>query len=141
MRRREFAAAVPLMVEGAPQQGGLQLEGPATALNICKSLRDQAMAPSSFHEFWLRTAEILKGDRSTYERECLSRIFESMVCIDQLNPSGLQSAELLVRRMQVIREAHRLSPSAPDCSAAQIISWVGGTRNNPPASTPAWQHM
>ena len=124
LRRRDFSSAVPLMVEGSPKGGGLQLEGPASALGIAKSLRDQAMTPSSYHEFWIRSAEIPKGDRSVYEHECLSRIFESMICVDQLNPSGLQSAELVVRRMQVIREAHRISPSAPDYSAADIyMGW------------------
>ena len=124
LRRRDFASAVPLMVEAIPQGGGLQLEGPPTALNIAKNLRDQAMTPTSYHEFWIRTADIPKGDRSVYEHECLSRIFESMICVDQLNPSGLQSVELVVRRMQVIREAHRISPSAPDYSAADhFMGW------------------
>ena len=83
------------------------------------------MTPSSFHEFG---CDIPKGDRSTYEHECLSRIFESMVCVDQLNPSSLQSAELVIRQTQVIREAHRLSPSAPDYTADHfIVSWKSRT--------------
>eukprot|EP00439_Symbiodinium_sp_Y106_P042201 s2740_g5.t1 len=44
-----------------------------------------------------------------------------MLTVDQLNAPVLQSAELLVRRMQVIREAHRISPSAPDYSAADLF--------------------
>ena len=44
-----------------------------------------------------------------------------MLTVDQLNAPCLQSAELLVRRMQVIREAHRVSPSAPDYSSADIM--------------------
>lgn len=124
VRRCEFASAVPHMVDAIPQGGGLQLEGPSTALNIAKGLRDQNMTPTSFHEFWLRSADIPRGDRSVYEHECLSRIFEAMMCVDQLNPSGLQSMELVVRRMQVIREAHRISPSAPDYSSADyFMGW------------------
>ena len=124
IRRREFANAVPLMIEATPQGGGLQLEGPPTALNIAKGLREQSMTPTSYHEFWIRSADIPRGDRSVYEHECLSRIFESMICVDQLNPSGLQSMELVVRRMQVIREAHRVSPSAPDYSSADyFMGW------------------
>ena len=121
VRRREFAQAVAAMVEGTPQGGGLQLEGPATALNVLKSLRDQSMTPTSFHEFWLRSAEIPRGDRSIYEHEVLSRILESIVTIDQLNVSGLQGIELLVRRLQVIREAHRILPSSPDYSSAEFF--------------------
>ena len=76
------------------------------------------MTPTSFYEFWLRSAEIPKGDRSTYEHEVLSRILESIVT---LNVSGLQGVELLVRRLQVIREAHRISPTSPDYSSAEFF--------------------
>lgn len=107
------------MIEATPQGGDLQLEGPPMALNIAKGLRD--LTPTSYHEFWLHTAGIPRGDRSVYENECLSCIFERMICIDQLNPSGLQFMELVVRRMQVIREAHRVSPSAPDYSSADYF--------------------
>ena len=109
---------------GCHRGGGLQLEGPATCLNICKGLRDQSMTPTSFHEFWVRSADIPKGDRSTYEHECLSRILESLVTVDQLNVSCLQGAELICRRMQVIREAHRISPTSPDYSSADyFMGW------------------
>ena len=102
----------------------MQLEGPATCLNIAKSLRDQNLTPTTFHEYWLRSAEIPKGDRSVYEHECLSRILESMITVDQLNICALQGAELICRRMQVIREAHRVSPSAPDYSSADhFMGW------------------
>lgn len=124
LRRREFSQAVGIMVDGVPQGGGLQLEGPTTGLNILKAMRDQSMTPTSYHEYWIRTADIPKGDRSVYEHECLSRILESMVTVDQLNICALQGAELVCRRMQVIREAHRVSPSSPDYSAADYyMGW------------------
>jgi len=89
-----------------------------------KGLRDQNLTPTTFHEYWLRTAEIPRGDRSTYEHECLSRIMESLITVDQLNVCALQGAELISRRMQVTREAHRVSPSAPDYSAADyFMGW------------------
>ena len=69
----------------------------------------------------MRTSDIPRGDRSTYEHECLSRILESMVMVDQLNAPALQSAELLCRRLQVIREAHRISPGQPDYSASDVM--------------------
>ena len=121
IRRREFSEAVALMVDTPPQGGGLQLEGPTSVLNVLKNMRDQAMTPTSFHEFWLRSADIPKGDRSTYEHECLSRILESLISVDQLNVASLQGAELINRRLQVIREAHRISPSSPDYSAADYF--------------------
>lgn len=124
VRRREFNDAVAHMVEGTPQGGGLQLEGPVTSLNIVKGLRDQNLTPTTFHEFWMRTADIPRGDRSTYEHECLSRIMEAMITVDQLNICSLQSSELVMRRLQVIREAHRISPSSPDYSSADyFMGW------------------
>ena len=123
-RRREFNDAVACMIDGVPQGGGLQLTGPTTGLNILKNLRDQNLTPTTFHEYWLRTSEIPRGDRSIYEHECLSRVLESMVTVDQLNICSLQGCELIARRMQVIREAHRISPSSPDYSAADhFMGW------------------
>ena len=124
VRRREFSEAVAAMADGVPQGGGLQLEGPTSSLNLVKDLRDQHMTPSTFHEYWLRSADIPKGDRSTYEHECLSRILESMITVDQLNICALQGGELICRRLQVIREAHRISPSSPDYSASDhFMGW------------------
>ena len=54
-------------------------------------------------------------------RRCMRRILESMLTIDRMNVPALQSAELLIRRMMVIREAHKVSPSAPDYSSADIM--------------------
>lgn len=123
-RRREFNLAVGLMDGTPPQGGGLQLRGPSTSLNMLKGLRDQNFTPTTYHEHWLRVGDIPKGDRSVYEHECLSRILEAFVTIDQVNAPSLQGIELISRRLQVIREAHRVSPSQPDYSAADhIMGW------------------
>ena len=121
IRRREFPLAVNAMSDAEPQGGGLLLSGPSTALKLLKGMRDQSFTPSTYHEYWVRSAEISKGDRSVYEHECLSRILESMAVVDQLNIPSLQSAELICRRLQVIREEHRISPHAPDYSASDIM--------------------
>ena len=98
------------------QGGGFQLDGPGIVENVCKNMRDQSMTPTSYHEYWLRSAEIPKGDRSTCEHECLSRILESLVMVDQLNVGALQGAEVVCRRIQVI--------SNPDYSAAEFcMGW------------------
>ena len=121
IRRREFYGLCSHLNDSSPQGGGLQLEGPATVLRLCKMMRDSNLTPTTFHEYWLRSADIPKGDRSVYEHECLSRIFEAMLTVDQLNAPALQSAELVSRRMPVIREAHRISPGSPDYSSADIM--------------------
>ena len=124
VRRREFNSAVSLLDDAIPQGGGLQLLGPPTGLKFLKMLRDQNQTPTTFHEYWLRSSEIPKGDRSVYEHECLCRVLASMLTIDQLNTPALQSAELLIRRMMVIREAHKVSPASPDYGSADIrMGW------------------
>ena len=123
-RRREFSSVVERLNGDPPQGGGLQLTGPATCLKHLRSLRDQGFTPITFHEHWIRSSDISKGDRSTFEHECLSRILESLLVVDQVNAPSLQSAELLCRRMLVIREAHRINPNSPDYSAADIyMGW------------------
>jgi hypothetical protein len=69
LRRRKFNSSVALLDDSPPQGGGLQLQGPSTALTFLKMLRDQNQTPTTFHEYWIRTAEIPRGDRSVYERE------------------------------------------------------------------------
>lgn len=123
-RRREFNTAVSIMDGTAPQGGGLQLKGPATVLNMLKGLRDQNFTPATYHEHWVRVGDIPRGDRSVYEHECLSRVLEALITIDQVNAPALQGVELICRRLQVIREAHRVSPGQPDYSAADhIMGW------------------
>ena len=71
---REFASAIALMSDDPPPiiSGGLQLTGPGSAFRLLRDLRDQNFTYGTFHEHWLRAAKISKGDRSTYEHECLS---------------------------------------------------------------------
>eukprot|EP00973_Karenia_brevis_P090583 12403313-Karenia_brevis.AAC.1 len=79
-------------------------------------MQESGLTPVTHHERWVRTSGVPQGDRSVYEHEVITRVLESMLQVDQLNVPALQSAELLCRRMQVIEEAHRLSPSSPDYS-------------------------
>ncbi|CAE8638556.1 unnamed protein product, partial [Polarella glacialis] len=125
IRRREFASAVLIMSDLAPQGGGLQLRGPGSALPLLKTMRDQSLTPAMSHEYWVRNSKIPEGDRSVYEHEMIMRVLDSMITVDQLNVPCLQSAELLLRRAQVIKEAHRISPGLPDYSSADIyMGWA-----------------
>ena len=52
-------------------------------------------------------------------------VLEAFVMVDQLNIPNLKGCELLVRRWQLIREAHRISPTSPDYSAADVfMGWA-----------------
>ncbi|CAE8608177.1 unnamed protein product [Polarella glacialis] len=121
VRRREFQSALILMNDAVPAGGGLQLAGPGSALKMLKSIRDRSLTPVTESDWWRAQGVLAAGDRSIFEYETLARILESMIVIDQLNIPALTSGELIVRRMQVIKEAHRISPSAPDYSAADLF--------------------
>ena len=120
-RRAEFAEAVSSM-QGLDMPGGkLQLSGPASALGVLKNMVDRGLTPVTDHEHWMRTHEIAKGDRSVYEMEVITRVMEAFIMTDQLNVPNLKGCELLMRRWQLIREAHRISPNNPDYSASDVI--------------------
>ena len=120
-RRRDFPDAVANMSCDKLPGGELQLEGPATTLEVLKSLCIRSLTPVTDHERWIRSSEISKTDRSIYEMEVLSKVIEAFVMVDQVNLPNLKGGELLIRRWQLIKEAHRLSPLAPDYSAADLF--------------------
>lgn len=120
-RRIDFAKTVGRMRQHDMPGGGIMLDGPVSSLQVLKGMVARGLTPTTDHEHWVRTHETLRGDRSVYEMEVLTRALEAMVVVDQLNVPNLKGCELLVRRWQLIREAHRLSPGAPDYSAADVF--------------------
>ena len=58
---------------------------------------------------------------------------DSMIQVDQLNIPALQSAELIFRGLQVIRQAHRSSPGNPDYSSADYKKVAAGLDSDLPA--------
>ena len=120
-RRIDFAKAVGRMSQDDMPGGGLFLDGPASALGVLKGMVARGLTPVTDHEHWVRTHETLKGDRAIYEMEVITRCLEAFVVTDQLNVPNLKGCELLLRRWQLIREAHRISPGAPDYSSADVF--------------------
>ncbi len=114
-----FAQAVGLMIEDA-LPGGFELTGPRTTLGLMKSMMRVGGTPEQNHLEWVRNSHLSSGDRAVYEDEVLCSALQYMVCVDPLNVANLLSAELMCRRLQLIREAYRLSPSAPDYSGADF---------------------
>eukprot|EP00929_Paragymnodinium_shiwhaense_P059230 TRINITY_DN29661_c0_g1_i1.p1 TRINITY_DN29661_c0_g1~~TRINITY_DN29661_c0_g1_i1.p1 ORF type:complete len:411 (+),score=49.95 TRINITY_DN29661_c0_g1_i1:455-1687(+) len=124
-RRRELPDALGLMSDEMPA-GGMPLSGPRSVLWTLKYCRDTGGSIANAHDLWVRNGGIPGSDRSVYKHECLSRILEAAVMVDQLNAPALLSMELLVRRMALIKEAHRVSPAAPDYSMSdQFMGWAG----------------
>ena len=120
-RREEFSKAVARMSQDEMPGGGLMLDGPPSALAVMKGIVARGLTPVTDHEYWVRTNEALKGDRSLYEMEVITRALEAFATQDQINVPNSRGCELLMRRWQLIREAHRLNPNSPDYSASDIF--------------------
>lgn len=120
-RRQDFAAVVGRMTQDDMPGGGMMLDGPASTLGVLKSMVARGLTPVTDHEHWVRTHELPRGDRSVYEMEVITRALEAFCMIDQLNLPNSKGIELLMRRWQLIREAHRISPGAPDYSSADVF--------------------
>ena len=134
-RRRDFGDAVNLM-SGEENGIHMDIQGPRTSMWFLKYVRQNGGSPHAAHEAWIRASGVGHGDRSVFEHEVLSRILEALCCIDQVNAPTLLGVELLIRRIQLIREAHRVSPHSPDYSASdQFMGW--GTRRHGGAIAPA----
>ena len=120
-RRVEFSEAVAKMSQIIMPGGGLQLDGPPSSLEVLKSMVSRGLTPVTDHERWVRTSDLPRGDRSVYEMEVITRVLEAFIMIDQVNIPNLTGCELLLRRWQLIREAHRISPGSPDYSSADLV--------------------
>ena len=120
-RRLEFAAAVAKMTQDDMPGGSLQLDGPPSTLGVLKAIVSRGLTPVTDYEHWIRTNEFPRGDRSIYELEVITRCIEAFAMVDQINLPNSKGVELLMRRWQLIREAHRLSPQSPDYSAADVF--------------------
>ena len=68
-----------------------------------------------------------------HEHQVLCRVLDAAATYGQLNFPSMKWAELVVRRMDVIKEAHRAAPANPDYSSADLfMGWgsqavAGGT--------------
>lgn len=125
-RHRAFAEAVDLL----EQDNGLKEfpQGPRTVLEEMQRLRRQGLTPQTATQAWVDAASIPKGDRSVYEYDTLGEILYALLCVDQMNIANSVGAEIACRRRSVIVEAHALSPSNPDYSAAEDIMGFGGRK-------------
>ena len=98
---------------------------PRTCLEYMKAVGNVAESCLAQHTMWVSQSGIPSGDRAIWEDDVLSRILDLAVKFDGLNVSNLASFELLVRRRQLIAEAHAYSPGAPTYEAADHFLQVG----------------
>ena len=117
-RHRDFSDAVTLLRDDGLKQ---DIEGPLTVLTIANSAKARGHTFKSEFERWRSETKLVPGDRSIYEAEVITTVLDAIIQVDQLNAPNLLSAELLARRWQLIKEAHRINPASPDYNAADFF--------------------
>lgn len=140
-RRRPFALAVKEMNGEEPEGGTVLAQAPRTAMWTMKDMLTNGGDPRQHSEWWLRAARVPEGDRSGYEMEVLTTVRFAMATIDQLNVPALTSGELLCRRVALIKQAHRISPSAPDYSSSDYFMGWGSRRSGATIPPHLAQHV
>ena len=104
------------------------VEGPRTCLWYLRGILKTGGGPIARHTKWKVESEISSGDRSVHEHAVISRCLEYASCYDSLNLPNLAWAEALVRRAQLIEEAHVDNPSAPNYEGGHHYTGHGERR-------------
>eukprot|EP00435_Cladocopium_sp_Y103_P054313 s98_g17.t1 len=91
---------------------------PRTALDYCRAIAAVSESAVAQHHMWISAARIPDGDRSIYEDETLARILDAAITYDSLDISNLCCMELVVRRRQLLADAHSQTPGMPSYLAA-----------------------
>lgn len=114
-RHRNFRESVQEMVQVDYDDFPLT---PRTTLSYVRAIAQVSESAFGQHLSWVSQSRIPDGDRAIYENEVLSRILDTAVVFDALNISNLACFELLVRRKQLLAEAHSFNPSSPSYEGA-----------------------
>ena len=83
---------------------------------------------------WVQNARIPEGDRAVFEDKVLSKVLDAAVKIDGLNFCNSLAFEMIVRRKQLLCEAHVGNPGQPSYEASDYFMGViqAGRRNSYP---------
>lgn len=92
---------------------------PRTTLEYARAVASVAESCTAQHHVWVGSSRIPENDRSVFEDEVLARVLDAAVTYDCLNISNLASMELVVRRRQLLADAHSSSPGAPSYLGAE----------------------
>ena len=96
---------------------------PRTCLEYLTAIQTVAESAYARHLAWVQQAKLPEGSRAGYEDECLSQILDVAISYDCLQVSNLACFELLVRRKQLLAEAHAYNPNSPNYQGADY--WMG----------------
>ena len=96
---------------------------PRTCLEYLQAISTVAESVYGHHLSWVQQSKIPDGARAIYEDQVLSQILDAAISYDCLQVSNLACFELLVRRRQLLAEAHSHDPMAPNYQGADY--WMG----------------
>ncbi len=99
-----------------------------TCQDYLKAVSEVSECCYAQHLAWVQQSRIPDGDRAVYEDEVLSKMLDTAIRYDCLNVMNLASFEILVRRKQLLAEAHVANPNAPTYVAADYFM---GSRYRP----------
>ena len=119
-RRRGFKETVDEFT--VTEMDGFPYE-PRTCLPYLQAVKSVAESSYGQHLAWKQQSRIPEGSRAIYEDETLSHILGTAVTYDCLAVPNLACFELLVRRKQLIAEAHSYNPASPSYDGAD--HWLG----------------
>lgn len=92
---------------------------PRTCLEYLRAVSTVAESSMAQHNAWVQQSRIPESSRAAYEDEALSQILDTAISFDSLQVRNLASFELLVRRKQLIADAHQYNPSSPSYDGAE----------------------
>jgi hypothetical protein len=121
-RSRPFAESIDLMQHY--DYGDSGLEGEDSADWYLDKIVSTGLDPVARSRAWSVDSHIPSGDRSVHEHFVISKVLDTAARIDQINLKTLVCFELLIRRAQVIENAHALNPSNPEYGPADdLMGW------------------
>lgn len=119
-RRRLFS-------ESVGEMSSVEMEdfpyAPRTCSEYLQAISAVAESAFSQHLAWVQQSKIPEGSRAIYEDQVLAQILDTAISFDCLQVSNLASFELLVRRRQLLAEAHSYDPTSPNFQGADY--WLG----------------
>lgn len=119
-RRRGFKETVGELYES--EMSDFPYE-PRTCLEYLRAVATVAESSYAQHLSWIHQSKIPDGARAAYEDETLSHILDVAISYDCLCVSNLACFELLVRRKQLLAEAHSYNPASPNYEGSEY--WMG----------------
>ena len=94
---------------------------PRTCQSYLRAVGKVAESCYAQHLSWVAQSKIPEGDRAIYEDEVLSMVLDYAIKYDCLNVVNLASFQLVVRRKQLLAEAHVGNPAAPSYEASDYF--------------------